>query len=98
MNTKTGGRRLEFETEMCGEAEGLDTISTLGGRLHWLLSPIDDCELTYPPTSALVHFVRRPGTARLQVRVVLGRRTGLPGRAASRVRVTRAAGRSAAPA
>ena len=61
VNTKTGGRRLDFDTEMCGEAEGLDTISTLGGELHWLLSPIDDCELTYPPSSALVHLVRAAG-------------------------------------
>ena len=61
VNTKTGGRRLELDTEMCGEAEGLDTISMLGGELHWLLSPIDDCELTYPPSSALVHFVAQAG-------------------------------------
>jgi hypothetical protein len=89
VNTKTGGRRLEFETEMCGEAEGLDTISTLGGRLHWLLSPIDDCELTYPPSSALVHFVKRPGRPRLTVNVVSARLLSLPGRARVRVRVTR---------
>ena len=62
VDTKTGARRLEFETEMCGEAEGLDTIRTLGGELHWLLSPIDDCELTYPPSSALLHLVREPGS------------------------------------
>ena len=89
VNTRTGGRRLEFETEMCGEAEGLDTISTLGGRLHWLLSPIDDCELTYPPSSALVHFVERPGRPRLSVEVVTARLLALPGRARVRVRVTR---------
>ena len=29
--------------------------------LHWLLSPIDDCQLTYPPSSALVHFVAQAG-------------------------------------
>ncbi len=34
------------------------TIRTLGGDLHWLLSPIDDCQLTYPPSSALLHLVR----------------------------------------
>ena len=89
VNTKTGGRRLELDTEMCGEAEGLDTISTLGGRLHWLLSPIDDCELTYPPSSALVHFSRRPGRLRLQVEVVSASVNGIPGRARVRVRVTR---------
>ena len=79
VNTKTGGRRLEFETEMCGEAEGLDTISTLGGQLHWLLSPIDDCELTYPPSSALVHLVARPGRPRLTVKVVSARVRGFRG-------------------
>jgi hypothetical protein len=89
VNTRTGGRRLEFETEMCGEAEGLDTISTLGGKLHWLLSPIDDCELTYPPSSALVHLVARPGRPRLTVKVVSARLLSLPGRARVRVRVTR---------
>jgi hypothetical protein len=89
VNTKTGGRRLEFETEMCGEAEGLDTISTLGGELHWLLSPIDDCELTYPPSSSLLHLIARPGRPRLTVKVVSARLTGLPGRARVRVRVTR---------
>jgi len=89
VNTKTGGRRLDFDTEMCGEAEGLDTISTLGGELHWLLSPIDDCELTYPPSSALVHLIARPGRPRLTVRVASARVTGIPGRARVRVQVTR---------
>ena len=88
VNTKTGGRRLELDTEMCGEAEGLDTISMLGGELHWLLSPIDDCELTYPPSSALVHFVPKPGKARLRVKA--GAWTAyVPGKASLSVRVTR---------
>ena len=90
VNTRTGGRRLEFETEMCGEAEGLDTINTLGGTLHWLLSPLDNCQLTYPPSSALLHFVRRPGTPRLQVRVAASKLTGLPGRTRTLVVVSRA--------
>ena len=89
VNTRTGGRRLEFEAEMCGESEGLDTISTLGGELHWLLSPIDDCELSYPPSSALVHMIPRPGRPRLTVKVVSARLLTLPGRARVRVRVTR---------
>ena len=98
VNTKTGGRRLEFETEMCGEAEGLDTISTLGGELHWLLSPIDDCELTYPPSSALVHLVRAAGqgAAAGEGRRLDGSR--VPAALALRGRVTPPrAGRSAAP-
>jgi hypothetical protein len=89
VNTRSGARRLEFETEMCGEAEGLDTVRTLGGTLHWLLSPIDDCALTYPPSSALVHFVRRPGRERLTVTVVRASVNGIPGRARVTVRVTR---------
>ncbi|MBN1527918.1 MAG: hypothetical protein JW895_02590 [Thermoleophilaceae bacterium] len=87
VDTKTGKRRLEFETEMCGEAEGLDDIRTLGGDLHWLLSPIDDCRLTYPPTSALLHFVRRPGRQGLKVR--LGGWTYEGGRGAVGVSVRR---------
>ena len=39
VNTRTGGRRLEFEADLCGEAEGLDQIQIAGGRLHWLLGP-----------------------------------------------------------
>jgi hypothetical protein len=87
VDTKTGKRRLEFETEMCGEAEGLDTIRTLGGDLHWLLSPIDDCTLTYPPSSALLHLVRRPGRPRLSVK--LGAWTYEGGRAVVAVKVRR---------
>ncbi len=90
VDTRTGGRRLEFETEICGESEGLDTIDTLGGRLQWLLSPVDDCPLTYPPSSALVHLVRRPGKARLKVKVAASKLKALPGRTRALVRVTRA--------
>ena len=25
--------------QICGESEGLDVIPTLGGTLHWLISP-----------------------------------------------------------
>jgi hypothetical protein len=87
VDTKTGKRRLELEAEMCGEAEGLDTVRTLGGELHWLLSPIDDCQLSYPPSSALVHYVRRPGRPRL--RVTIGAWTYEGGRAVVAVRVRR---------
>ena len=90
MDTKTGKRRLEFETEMCGEAEGLDDIRTLGGDLHWLLSPIDDCQLTYPPSSALLHLVRRPGKPRLSVKVCGVGPHGVRGARASTWRVDRA--------
>jgi hypothetical protein len=70
VDTASGQRRLEFETELCGEAEGLDVIPTLGGRLQWLIAPFDPgCELTFGPTGALLHLVRRTGRDRLRVRV-----------------------------
>jgi hypothetical protein len=90
VNTRTGGRRLEIDTELCGEAEGLDLIQIAGGRLHWLLSPVDPgCTLSFGPTSALVHFVRRPGVARLKVDVLALSAPAIPGRARALVRVTR---------
>ncbi|HEX3279094.1 MAG TPA: hypothetical protein VHR40_11290 [Thermoleophilaceae bacterium] len=69
IDTKTGKRRLEVQQRFCGESEGLDTISTLGGTLHWLVGPSgeDGCKLTYGPTSALLHFVSSPGKAGLRV-------------------------------
>jgi hypothetical protein len=46
-------------------------ISTLGDRLHWLIAPFDQgCELSFGPTGALLHLVRRRGRERLQVKVV----------------------------
>jgi hypothetical protein len=46
----------------------LDTISMLGGTLHWLVGPDGGgCELTYGPTSALLHFVATPGKPGLRV-------------------------------
>jgi hypothetical protein len=79
-NTETGERKLRLEMHVCGESEGLDLISTLGGRLHWLIAPADPgCELTFGPTSALLHFVRRTGPERYQVepeRIAVGISTG----------------------
>jgi hypothetical protein len=70
VNTDNGQRRLEVQTSLCGESEGLDIIPTLGGRLHWLIAPFDPgCELSFGPTGALLHFVRRPGRERLRVSV-----------------------------
>src|SRR5262245_9935735 len=70
INTDTGGRRLELEMHICGESEGLDVIPTLGGRLHWLIGPFDPgCQLTFGPSSALLHFLPTPGRQRLQVAV-----------------------------
>ncbi len=90
MNTRTGGRRLEFEADICGEAEGLDLIPIAGGRLHWLLSPIDPgCTLSFGPTSALVHFVRPPGRDRLKVEVLTVNAPAVPGSVRVLVKVTR---------
>ena len=90
VNPRDGKRRLEIEMKICGEAEGLDVIRTLGGQLHWLIAPSDPgCELTFGPSSALLHFVERLGRKGLRVRV-LGVKAGvLPGRVEARVRVTR---------
>jgi hypothetical protein len=84
VDPSTGKRRLEVEQGFCGESEGLDLIDTLGGELHWLVGPDGGgCALTYGPTSALLHFVRRPGVAALRVSVSSATATKV------RVRVTR---------
>jgi hypothetical protein len=70
VDTRTGERKLKLEMHICGESEGLDTISMLGGRLHWLIAPSDSgCNLTFGPTSALLHFVRRPARERYDVTI-----------------------------
>lgn len=89
VDVRDGSRRLEVELNICGESEGLDIVTTLGGRLHWLLSPFDPgCELTFGPTSALMHFVPRPGRERLGVSVLSVTGTP-PGIVSATVRVTR---------
>jgi hypothetical protein len=96
VNTDSGQRRLEVQTRLCGESEGLDVISTLGGRLHWLIAPFDPgCELSFGPTGALLHFVRRPGRERLRVSVDGARiRVTRRGRAVPGARVSFAGSRS----
>jgi hypothetical protein len=90
VDTKTGKRRLEIEMRVCGESEGLDAFRTLGGRLHWLIAPSDPgCELTFGPTSALLHFAPRPSLKRLRVRILRVRAGTLPGAVTAKVRVTR---------
>jgi len=75
---------------ICGESEGLGVIHTLGGRLHWLIAPFDPgCQLTFGPTSALLHFVRNPGRARFEVHVLKTVVSGVPGTVQATVRVTR---------
>jgi hypothetical protein len=62
IDTRNGSRRLEIERQIVGESEGLDVVRTLGGLLHWQVTPF----LTggrFPTYgvghNALVHF--RPG-------------------------------------
>jgi hypothetical protein len=89
VNTRDGTRRLELETSLCGESEGLDVIRTLGGTLHYLIAPFDPgCELTFGPTSALLHYARRHGRERLTVTVLDLNVGALPGTAEVTVRVT----------
>jgi hypothetical protein len=91
VDTRTGKRRLEVELKLCGESEGLDTVATLGGTLHWLIAPSDNgCKLTFGPSSALLHFAPRPGRRGLRVEVLRVRAPAtLPGRVQVKLRVTR---------
>src|SRR3954467_140416 len=70
VNRKTGDHKLKIEQHLCGESEGIDLFNGLGGTLHWILAPSDDsgCDLSYGPTSALLHFVRRPVRERYRVK------------------------------
>jgi hypothetical protein len=89
VNVSNGERQLELEMHICGESEGLDVIPTLGGELHWLIAPSDPgCQLTFGPSSALLHFIPDPGRARFDVDVLDATLTGLPGTARATVQVT----------
>ncbi len=86
----TGERRLELETSICGESEGLDVIPTLGGELHWLIAPFDPgCRLSFGPTSALLHFVPTPAHKRFEVAVTDSNVETLPGEVHATVHATR---------
>jgi hypothetical protein len=90
VDTDTGERRLELETRICGESEGLDVIPTLGGELHWLIGPFDPgCSLSFGPTSALLHFVRAPAHRRFDVEVTDSSVGALPGEVRVTVHATR---------
>jgi hypothetical protein len=89
VNTDTGERRLELEMRICGESEGLDVVPTLGGELHWLIAPFDPgCQLTFGPTSALLHFVPTPAHERYQVEVTDTEVAPLPGEVRATVHAT----------
>jgi hypothetical protein len=86
----TGARRLELEMSICGESEGLDVTHTLGGELHWLIAPFDPgCDLTFGPSSALLHFVPTPTHRRFQVEIIDTNVEALPGEVLATVRATR---------
>jgi hypothetical protein len=90
VDPETGERRLELEMNICGESEGLDVIPALGGELHWLIAPFDPgCELTFGPTSALLHFVPAPKHERFAVAVTDADVSALPGKVRVTVRATR---------
>jgi hypothetical protein len=63
VDLKDGSRELEIEKTVIGESEGLDIAKTLGGELHWLITPFQTGGRppTYGRTSALVHFVPAKG-------------------------------------
>jgi hypothetical protein len=93
VDTETGDRRLVLERSICGESEGLDVIRTLGGKLHWLIAPFDPgCELSFGPTSALLHFVRSRGHRRYEVEVIDVDGDAIPGKVTARIRARREGG------
>ncbi len=90
VNLSNGDRQLELEMHVCGESEGLDVIPTLGGQLHWLIAPFDPgCDLTFGPSSALLHFIPTPAHARFDVRVLNTSVSGIPGTVRATVQATR---------
>ena len=90
VDPENGNRRLLLERSICGEAEGLDTIKVLGGELHWLISPADPgCDLSFGPTSALLHFALSGEHRRFDVDVVDAESGAIPGAVSAKVRVTR---------
>jgi hypothetical protein len=90
VNTKTGNRKLKIEQHFCGESEGLDLFSGLGGRLHWIIAPSDDsgCTLSFGPTSALLHFVKRPARERYEVNIIHLKQTIDSGSTAAQLEAT----------
>ncbi len=89
VNTRNGRRRLEIDTQICGESEGLDIFPALGGRLHWLIGPFDPgCQLSFGPTSALLHFIPTPGHRRFRVDVRSVDAAAIPGAVRVKVRAT----------
>jgi hypothetical protein len=90
VNTDTGARELELEMRVCGESEGLDVFGALGGELHWLIAPFDPgCQLTFGPSSALLHFAQPLKHRRFDVAVLDAHADAIPGMVTITVRATR---------
>lgn len=82
-----GRRRLELELpEVEGEAEGLDSMARLNGRLHWLVAPLA-AKPTFGPTVGLLHLL--PVRGRVGLRVSARATAFFKGRQRISVRVTR---------
>ena len=80
VNTSTGSGELVLEQHVCGEAEGLDIIPTLGGELHWVIAPFQvGCTPTFGPGVALLHFIPRPKHERYEVKVTDVEFAAIPG-------------------
>jgi hypothetical protein len=90
VDTDSGASRLVLERPICGESEGLDVIPTLGGKLHWLIAPFDPgCELSFGPSSALLHFARSRGHRRYDVNVLNLDFGAIPGEVTAKFVVSR---------
>jgi hypothetical protein len=64
INTDDGSRQLEIERTVIGESEGLDIVKTLGGILHWQITPFGTGgrPATYGlGGSAIVHYMPTHG-------------------------------------
>jgi hypothetical protein len=80
VDTSTGAGELALELQLCGEAEGLDIIPTLGGVLHWVIAPFQPgCTPTFGPTVAVLHLIPRPKHERYEVEVTDVDSQAIPG-------------------
>jgi hypothetical protein len=80
VNTSTGASELALEQQLCGEAEGLDIIPTLGGELHWVIAPFQPgCTPTYGPSVSVLHFIPRPKHERYEVAILNVNAPTVPG-------------------
>ena len=41
IDVRDGSKRLEIERQVFGESEGLASVESLGGVLHWIITPVD---------------------------------------------------------